>query len=128
MTDEERIAKIKILRQLMGELYLSTACAAGEHLECRLVDKFRSLVCCCPDCDHEGRSAKKRLLTGPLLHSVETIAEQRPGYVYRGGVGRRIDLLRLGTRVMLDARREPQGPVLFDIADRIALFFAPRLG
>jgi hypothetical protein len=124
----ERASKIKILKGLMDELYLSTACAAGNHLECRLVDKFRGLVCCCPDCDHEGRSPKKQLLTGPLLHSANTIAEQRSGYIYRGGLGRRVDLLRLATRVMLDARKEPRAPVLFEIADQIALLYAPRLG
>lgn len=112
----------------MDELYLSTACAADSHLECRLVDKYRGLVCCCQACDHEGRTPKNQLLTGPLLHPAETIAEQRSGYVYRGGVGRRVDLLRVATQVLLEARREPRAPVLFDIADRIALLYAPRLG
>lgn len=112
----------------MEEVYLSTACASGNHLECRLVDKFRGLVCCCTTCDHEGRTPKNQLLTGPLLHHAETIGEQRPGYIYRGTVGRRVDLVRLATALLLRAREEPQGAVLFEIADQIALLFAPRLG
>ncbi len=126
--ESERNAEIQRLYELMQRLYLSTACAGGNHLECRLVDKYRGLVCCCPDCGHEGPRLRNVLFTGPLLHPADTFAEQRPGYIYREGLGRRVDLVRLATDVILRARNEPQGPVLFEITDRIALLFAPRFG
>lgn len=128
VSEQSRTAKIKILHALMAELYLSTACAAGDHLSCRLVDKYRALVCCCTGCDHEGRSPSSKVLTGPLLHPIDDDSEKRPGYIYRGGLGRRDDLVRMATAVLLDAREDDPCGKLWKITDRIALWFAPRIG
>lgn len=132
VTQTSRAAKIKILRSLMAELYLSTSCAAGNHMACRFVSEETALVCCCPECAHDWVLPSKRLATGPLLHSAATPEEQLAGYIYRpaagveGVQGVRADLVRLVTEVVLAAREDPAGAVILRGALKCALFFAPR--
>lgn len=111
----------------MQELYLSTACARGDHVNCRQVDKYGALVCCC-ECGHGAPPGPKVQLTGPLLHPVDRPEEQLAGYIYREGMGRRVDLVALATRVVLTVRADPPERKVLDVADMIALFFAPRFG
>lgn len=128
VTVTQREFEIGLLQHLQRKIYLSTACAAGDHLKCRLVDKYRSMVCCCPDCGHDQPIGENPLLTGPLLHPVDRAEEQLPGYIYRDGLGRRYDLIKLATDLVLLARADPPERKVLQAADKIALFFAPRFG
>ncbi|MGW1180175.1 hypothetical protein [Streptomyces drozdowiczii] len=81
---------VKLLHTLMQSLYLSTACAAGQHHQCHGVDRFRSLICCCIECGHT------RHVGTPLLHHAETAGERDAHHAYEPGgqLGVRTDLVQ----------------------------------
>lgn len=123
---------VELLRGLMEVLYLSTACASGNHSQCRQVDKFRALVCCCPECEHTDLVTGKT--TGadvPLLHLASTEGERRDSHVYAAGeqLGIRQDLLRSLTKTLEEHTRLNETQRL-DLAVQLGiaavLVFAPR--
>lgn len=123
---------IELMQSLMEVLYLSTACAAGQHSQCRQVDKFRSLVCCCPECGHADLVAgKETSVDAPLLHLAVTEAERRDTHVYAAGeqLGVRHDLLRSLTKTLEEHTRLSEKQRL-DLAVQLGiaacLVFAPR--
>ncbi|MFF1693098.1 hypothetical protein ACFVXC_05650 [Streptomyces sp. NPDC058257] len=88
---------VKLLQALMEVLYLSTACASGQHHQCRGVDKFRSLVCCCTGCGHTSLLGPPPDTAGiPLLHLAEQYDQRDTHHVYEpnGTLGVRADLVR----------------------------------
>ncbi|WNI17654.1 hypothetical protein [Actinacidiphila sp. ITFR-21] len=123
---------VELLRGLMEVLYLSPACASGNHSRCDQVDRFRSLVCCCPECEHADLAAG--LPAGadvPLLHLAATEAEQRASHVYAPGeqLGIRQDLHRSLTKTLEERTRLSETNRL-DLAVQLGisavLVFAPR--
>lgn len=123
---------VELMQSLMEVLYLSTACAAGQHSQCRQVDKFRSLVCCCPECQHADLAAGTGAgADAPLLHLAATEAEQRSTHVYAAGeqLGIRHDLLRSLTKTLEEHTRLNESQRL-DLAVQLGiaacLVFAPR--
>lgn len=116
------------LRELMQSLYLSTACAAGDHRECRTVDKYKGLPCCCTVCDHTDLNGSPPPASVPLLHYAE--GDRRPGYAYDAwGMGARSDLVAALDHVLEDHVHELSRPSLAQqLAVAAALVFAPRSG
>lgn len=121
-------AAAELLRTLMQNLYLSTACAAGDHGRCRLVDKYRGLPCCCTECDHTDLEGSPPAACVPLLHLGED--ERRPEYVYDDqGLGVRGDLVQAMSHVLEDHVHELRRPAMaHQLAVAAALNFAPRSG
>lgn len=122
----------ELLRGLMEVLYLSTSCASGNHRECRQVDKYRSLVCCCTECEHAELDANSPIGAGvPLLHLAVNEAERRDSHVYADGeqLGIRQDLFRSLVKV-LDGRAGLPEAQRLDLAVQLGvaavLVFAPR--
>ncbi|MEW1922230.1 hypothetical protein [Streptomyces sp. NPDC088360] len=123
---------VELLRGLMDVLYLSTACAAGQHSQCRQVDKFRSLVCCCPECAHTDiATGTPTGADAPLLHLAATKAERRDTHVYAAGeqLGIRQDLHRSITKTLEEHTRLNQAQRLnlaVQLGIASCLVFAPR--
>lgn len=123
---------VELMRGLMEVLYLSTACASGNHSQCRQVDKFRSLVCCCPECEHTDLVAGTP--TGadvPLLHLAATEAEQRDTHVYGADeqLGVRQDLVRSIAKTLEEDSRMNEARRLHlavQVGICACLVFAPR--
>jgi hypothetical protein len=87
----------ELLHALMQRLYLSTACAAGDHIHCRQVDKYRSLVCVCTQCEHIPPTTAPEAMAGvPLLHLRERGEDRSPHHVYGKSdpLGVRVDVVR----------------------------------
>ncbi|MFJ4739104.1 hypothetical protein [Streptomyces sp. NPDC088775] len=123
----------ELLRSLMEVLYLSTACASGNHSQCRQVDKFRALVCCCPECGHVDLQASGATSAGtPLLHLAGTNAERLDSHVYADGeaLGVRADLVRALEKTLEETTRRTSGGRRRRIAVQLGiaacLTFAPR--
>ncbi|MFV0135528.1 hypothetical protein ACLGIH_20290 [Streptomyces sp. HMX87] len=118
------------LAALSTDLFLSPACAAGEHAECWQVDSFRGRPCCCPDCDHVDLRGAPPPATLPLLHLADD-GHQKPGYTYHKGqgLGVRTDLYRALNRVLELHVHELRRPYLtYRLAVAAALVYAPRRG
>lgn len=119
----------ELLRALMENLYLSTACAAGDHARCRLVDKYRGLPCCCTECEHTDLDGAPPPACTPLWHLAEEGREEA-GYTYAGQyLGVRSDLYELIERVLAGHVHElRRPPIAYEAAVAVALFLAPRSG
>ncbi|MGW3860671.1 hypothetical protein ACWEDZ_04215 [Streptomyces sp. NPDC005047] len=120
----------ELLHELMQHLYLSTACAADDHGECRQVDKYRGLPCCCTVCDHADLVGSPPPACTPLLHYAEA-GERRPEYTYSPGepLGVRNDLVDALTRVLAHHVHElRRPPIAHQLGVAAALTFAPRSG
>ncbi|MGW3272267.1 hypothetical protein ACWDFH_12445 [Streptomyces kronopolitis] len=122
----------ELLRGLMEVLYLSTSCASGNHQECRQVDEYRSLVCCCTECEHtEFDTNSPTGAAVPLLHLAVNDDERRDSHVYADGeqLGIRQDLFRSLLKV-LDGRAGLPETQRLDLAVQLGvaavLVFAPR--
>lgn len=84
-----------LVMKLASRIYISTACVADQHSECRTIDKYRALPCLCPVCGHVSTGQGDPVECGPLLHYAEE--RQELGYRYRAapGLGVRGDLYRV---------------------------------
>ncbi|MEV8399259.1 hypothetical protein [Streptomyces niveus] len=122
-----------LMRQLMEVLYLSTACASGNHRQCRQVDKFRSLVCCCPECQHSDlRAVGPTSASTPLLHLARTPPERLESHIYSHGelLGVRSDLVLALEKTLQESaprvREKDRQQVSVQLGIAACLTFAPR--
>ncbi|AZM47833.1 hypothetical protein DMB38_20400 [Streptomyces sp. WAC 06738] len=121
---------VELLRSLMQGLYLSTACAAGDHAKCRQVDKYRGLPCCCLECGHADLDGSPPPVCLPLLHMAEE-GRQEDGYTYLDGqvLGVRTDLYKaISGALELHVHELRRDRIAYDAAVKAALVFAPRIG
>ncbi|MFC4498495.1 MULTISPECIES: hypothetical protein [Streptomyces] len=123
----------KLLHGLMEVLYLSSACALGHHTMCRGVDEFRSLVCCCVECEHaEVRTAGPTSAGVPLLHLANAEADRLDSHVYSDGeaLGVRADLVRALEKTLEETGRRTSEAKRRRMAVQLGiaacLTFAPR--
>lgn len=123
----------KLLHGLMEVLYLSTACALGHHTMCLGMDEFRSLVCCCIECEHtDVRTAGPTSANVPLLHLANTEADRLDTHVYADGeaLGVRADLVRALEKTLVEAGRRTSEArrrrMAVQLGITACLTFAPR--
>ncbi|WP_328749341.1 MULTISPECIES: hypothetical protein [unclassified Streptomyces] len=123
----------KLLHGLMEVLYLSTACALGHHTMCRGVDEFRSLVCCCVECEHaDVRTVGPTSAGVPLLHLANTEADRLDSHVYTDGeaLGVRADLVHALEKTLDETGRRTREAKRRRLAVQLGiaacLTFAPR--
>ncbi|MFH9731839.1 hypothetical protein [Streptomyces sp. NPDC017260] len=133
MTEMPDHVSVKPLAELLGSLtqnlYLSTACAAGQHDDCVPVDPYRGLPCCCPLCDHVDLDGAPPPAEMPLHHLAEE-GREKDGYTYQGQfLGVRLDLYERIEQILADHVHELRRPPLtYEVAVAVALFLAPRSG
>lgn len=125
---------IELLHRLQEKYYLSTACAAGDHRQCRNVDKYRTMVCVCTECAHGNTQLPPGLSCGPLIRSgLELDDWERSAYSFweDSEVGVRTDVTGAVIRTL--ANRFPEFPStrLAEAGHRIGLsvglVVAPRM-
>lgn len=122
--------EVAFLVALSTDLFLSPACAAGQHEQCWQVDTFTGRPCCCPDCDHVDLGGAPPPATLPLLHLAEE-GRAEPGYTYykAEGLGVRTDLVDAMNRILELHVHELRRPYLaYRLAVAAALTYAPRSG
>jgi hypothetical protein len=122
--------EVAFLAVLSTDLFLSPACAAGEHEKCWQVDTFTGRPCCCPECDHVDRHGAPPPATLPLLHLAEE-GRCEAGYTYHNGqgLGVRTDLVQAMNRALELHVHELRRPYLaYRLAVAAALVYAPRSG
>lgn len=122
--------EVAFLVALSSDLFLSPACAAGEHEQCWQVDNFTGRPCCCPDCDHVDLEGAPPPVILPLLHLAEE-GRALPGYTYykAEALGVRSDLYEALWRVLELNVHELRRPHLtYRLAVAAALTYAPRSG
>ncbi|MFD9815161.1 hypothetical protein [Streptomyces sp. NPDC059080] len=122
-----------LLHGLMEVLYLSTACALGHHTMCQGVDEFRTLVCCCVECEHTDlRVTGPASVSIPLLHLANTEEDRLDSHVYTDdeALGVRSDLVRALEKSLSENDSSPDGTERRRTAVRLGisacLVFAPR--